>query len=156
MKSSFPSTLENPFSHPAPPTVVLHTGHPPSPRFFHPRFPPIFDLPCTVRRFLLLSDDRHSLGRRTREEKELSLSFSLEEEKKKKRQRETRRNVCKRTKEGAARVGRAGAIGRNLLRPEKGTKKGEWKKMRTGRNCDRKEDARAVLRHWFSLLYMRI
>lgn len=86
-----------------------------------PSFPSIHDflisdLPCTVRRFLLLSD-RHSLGqaRRTREEKELVGRGE-------RRQRETRRNVkCRHTKEGTARVERV--IGRNLLRPEKGTKR---------------------------------
>lgn len=85
---------------------------------FHPSDFLIFDLPCTVRRFLLLSD-RHSVGqaRRTREEKELVGRGE-------RRQRETRRNVkCEHTstKEGTARVERAGAIGRNLL--EKGTKR---------------------------------
>lgn len=109
-KEPIPGALENPpFQIP----ILSRTDRPSFPSI-HDFL--ISDLPCTVRRFLLLSD-RHSLGqaRRTREEKELVGRGE-------RRQRETRRNVkCRHTKEGTARVERV--IGRNLLRPEKGTKR---------------------------------
>lgn len=107
-KEPIPGALENPpFQIP----ILSRTDRPSFPSI-HDFL--ISDLPCTVRRFLLLSD-RHSLGqaRRTREEKELVGRGE-------RRQRETRRNVkCRHT--GTARVERV--IGRNLLRPEKGTKR---------------------------------
>lgn len=73
-----------------------------------------------------------------------AVSFSLEEEKKK-RQRETRRNVCKREclrRRERHVLDEPVPLAGTCFVPKK-EEKGEWRKMRTGRKCNRKEDARA-------------
>lgn len=117
-------------------------------------FPPIFDLPCTVRRFLLLSDDRHSLGRRTREEKELSLSPS---------RRRRRSDSGKRDEmcvSASAYEGGSGTCWTSRCHwPEpassrKRRKRASGKRWGPVESATGKKTLVPVLRHWFSLLYM--